>query len=794
MAAVGVTSIAVSGRALSDKTTRASVYQATQGLQASRALRLCKTSIPRTAFLGHSLHQTSYIPTGYPANSRPHSSPSFKCEAAVAEVEEAEIPAEKLEYQAEVSRLLDLIVHSLYSHKEVFLRELVSNASDALDKLRFLSVTDNSVLNDCPELEIRIKPDPDNGTIMIMDTGVGMTKQDLIESLGTIAQSGTAKFVKSLKDNKEALGDNNLIGQFGVGFYSAFLVAEKVVVSTKSAKSDRQFVWEGEADSSSFLIKEEVDPEKLLPRGTSITLYLKPDEAFEYSDPIRIKELVKSYSQFISFPIYVWMEKTRTVPDFSTSTDTDDTGSESKEQEKTTKTEKYHEWELVNETKPIWMRNPKEVDKNEYDAFYKSTFNEYLDPLAHAHFTTEGEVEFRSLLFIPGMAPFNAEELYTASNKNIRLYVKRVFISADFDGELLPRYLGFVKGVVDSNDLPLNVSREILQESRIVRIMKKRLVRKIFDMCQEIADREDKEAYKSFWTNFGRSIKLGCIEDSANHKRLTPLLRFFTSKHEDSLVSLQTYLENMKPEQNAIYYFAADSIKSAKSAPFLEALLKKDYEVLFLVEPIDEVAITNLQEYEGKKFVDISKEDLDLGGEDEVEDREKEKEYQLLCDWMKQILGEKVAKVQVSKRISSSPCVLVSGKFGWSANMERIMKAQTLGDESTMDFMRGRRVLEINPDHPIIKDLNVACKDSPRSSKVHNIVNLLHETALMASGFFPENPAEYGGKVFEVLGLAMGGAKGDSSPEQEESGASEVVQDVEVVDPSEVEMEGDPWN
>lgn len=793
MATLGVTSIAVSGRSLSDKAARASVYTAaTQGLQTSRAVRLSKSTTSRTVFLGQTLHKAGHCPVGHPGKPLSHASSSFRCEAVVAEVAEAEIPAEKLEYQAEVSRLLDLIVHSLYSHKEVFLRELVSNASDALDKLRFLSVTDNSLMKDSSDLEIRIKADPDNGTITITDTGVGMTKQELIDSLGTIAQSGTAKFVKALKDNKD---DNNLIGQFGVGFYSAFLVSEKVLVTTKSAKSDRQFIWEGEADSSSYVIREEVDPEKLLPRGTSITLYLKPDEAFEYSDPIRIKELVKSYSQFISFPIYVWLEKTRQVEDTAVA-DGDDTSGESKEKEKTMKTEKYYEWELVNETKPLWMRSPKEVEKGEYDAFYKSTFNEYLEPLAYTHFTTEGEVEFRSLLFIPGMAPFNAEELYTANAKNIRLFVKRVFISADFDGELLPRYLGFVKGVVDSNDLPLNVSREILQESRIVRIMKKRLVRKIFDMCQEIADREDKEAYKNFWNNFGRSLKLGCIEDSANHKRLTPLLRFYTSKHEDELVSLKGYIENMKPEQNAIYYFAADSIKSAKSAPFLEALLEKDYEVLFLIEPIDEVAITNLQEYEGKKFVDISKEDLDLGGDDEVEDREKEKEYQLLCDWMKQTLGDKVAKVQVSKRISSSPCVLVSGKFGWSANMERIMKAQTLGDESTMDFMRGRRVLEINPDHPIIKDLNAVCKDTPRSPKAQNIVNVLHETALLSSGFFPENPAEYGGKVFEVLGLAMASTSPRSTLEREEaySPVTEIVEDAEVVEPSEVKPESSPWN
>lgn len=781
-------------RTLTDQTlpARASVFKlAAQNLHKRQAV--CKTSL-----LGRPLHLKQN------RCSSKASHVTLRCEATVADKEEVEVPEEKYEYQAEVSRLLDLIVHSLYSHKEVFLRELVSNASDALDKLRFLSVTDPSILGDFPNLEIRIKPDAQKGTVTITDTGIGMTKQELVDSLGTIAQSGTAKFLAALKDNKDAGADDNLIGQFGVGFYSAFLVAEKVTVSTKSPKSDRQYVWEGEADSSSYVVREETDPENLLPRGTSITLHLKIDEKFEYSDAIRIQSLVKSYSQFISFPIYLWMEKTRTVEDTEADTevetseeaDTPEGADATKKEKKKTRTEKYNDWELVNETKPIWMRSPKEVQKEEYDAFYKSTFNEYLEPLAYSHFTTEGEVEFKSLLYIPGMAPFNPEDLYSNKSKNIRLYVKRVFISADFDGELIPRYFGFIKGVVDSNDLPLNVSREILQESRIVRIMKKRLVRKILDMIQDIANREDKEAYKTFWNNFGRSIKLGCIEDSANHKRLIPLLRFYTSKHEDELISLNTYIADMKPDQNAIYYLAADNIKSAKSAPFLEELLKKDFEVLFLIEPIDEVAITNLQEFEGKKFVDISKEDLDLGGDDEVEDRDKEREYRLLCDWIKQILGEKVAKVQVSKRISSSPCVLVSGKFGWSANMERIMKAQTLGDDSTLDFMRGRRVLEINPNHPIIQDLNVACKDTPRSSHAQSIVELLHETALLSSGFFPENPAEYGSRMYEILGMALSSGVGTDDFDLADSSlneAAETVEDGEAVEPSEVRQESDPW-
>ncbi|XP_057961395.1 heat shock protein 90-5, chloroplastic [Malania oleifera] len=730
---------------------------------------------------------------------------AVRCEAAVAEKEATEAAGEKFEYQAEVNRLLDLIVHSLYSHKEVFLRELVSNASDALDKLRFLSVTEPSVLGDSGELEIRIKPDPDNGTIAITDTGIGMTKEELIDCLGTIAQSGTSKFLNALKENKDLGADNGLIGQFGVGFYSAFLVAEKVVVSTKSPRSDKQYVWEAVADSSSYVIREETDPEKLLPRGTQITLYLKQDDKYEFSEPTKIQSLVKNYSQFVSFPIYTWLEKSRTVEVEEEEQEKEGEAQPEveKKKKKKTKTEKYWDWELANETKPIWMRNQKEVEKSEYNEFYKKTFNEFLDPLAYTHFTTEGEVEFRSVLYIPGMGPLNNEDVVNPKTKNIRLYVKRVFISDDFDGELFPRYLSFVKGVVDSNDLPLNVSREILQESRIVRIMRKRLVRKTFDMIQEIAEKENKEDYKKFWENFGKLLKLGCIEDSGNHKRITPLLRFFSSKSGEELTSLDDYFENMRENQKAIYFLAADSLKSAKDAPFLEKLVQKDIEVLYLIEPIDEVAIQNLQTYKEKKFVDISKEDLEIGDDDEAKEREIKQEYHLLCDWIKQQLGEKVAKVQISKRLSSSPCVLVAGKFGWSANMERIMKAQALGESSSLEFMKGRRILEINIDHPIIKDLNAACRYAPDSTDAKRAIDLLYDTALISSGFSPDSPAELGNKIYEMMSMAVGGRWGRSEEEtdaredtlgESEPSSGEAVVEPQVVEPSEVRAENDPWS
>jgi heat shock protein beta len=701
-------------------------------------------------------------------------------------------PAEKFEYQAEVSRLMDLIVNSLYSNKEVFLRELISNASDALDKLRFLSVTEPELMKDAIDFDIRIQADKDNGIITITDTGIGMTKQEIVDCLGTIAQSGTAKFLKALKDNKGAGGDNNLIGQFGVGFYSAFLVADRVVVSTKSPKSDKQYVWEGEVNASSYTISEETDPEKLIPRGTRLTLHLKRDDK-GFAHPERIEKLVKNYSQFVSFPIYTWQEKGFTkeveVDEDPAEAKKDDQDEKTEKKKKKTKTvvEKYWDWELTNETQPIWLRNPKEVTKEDYNEFYKKTFNEYLEPLASSHFTTEGEVEFRSILYVPPYAPSGKDDIVNPKTKNIRLYVKRVFISDDFDGELFPRYLSFVKGVVDSNDLPLNVSREILQESRIVRIMRKRLVRKAFDMILGISMSDNKEDYEKFWENFGKHLKLGCIEDRENHKRIAPLLRFYSSQSDEWLISLDEYVENMKPDQKDIYYIAADSVNSAKNTPFLEKLTEKDLEVLFLVDPIDEVAIQNIKSYKEKNFVDISKEDLDLGDKNEEKEKEMKQEFSSTIDWIKKRLGDKVASVQISNRLSSSPCVLVSGKFGWSANMERLMKTQTMGDATSLEFMRSRRVFEINPDHHIIRNLDAACKTNPDDQEALRAIDLLYDAALVSSGFTPDNPAQLGGKIYEMMGMALSGKW--SSPSQFESTQTQphVLETVEaeVVEPTE---------
>lgn len=734
-------------------------------------------------------------------NSKTEFSLGKRFESTAAASESSDPPSEKYEYQAEVSRLMDLIVNSLYSNKEVFLRELISNASDALDKLRFLSVTNSELIKDEVDLDIRIQSDKDNGIIMITDSGIGMTREELVDCLGTIAQSGTAKFLTKLKESKDAGADSNLIGQFGVGFYSSFLVSDRVVVSTKSPKSDKQYVWEGEANSSSFTIREETDPEKLITRGTRLTLYLKRDDK-AFAHPEKIQKLVKNYSQFVSFPIYTWQEKgyTKEVevdedPAEVKKDEQQDLNSEEKKKITKTVVEKYWDWELTNDTQPIWLRNSKEVTTEEYNDFYKSTFDQYLDPLASSHFTTEGEVEFKSILYVPSMAPYDKDDISNPKTKNIRLYVKRVFISDDFDGELFPRYLSFVKGVVDSNDLPLNVSREILQESRIVRIMKKRLVRKTFEMIRRLSDSEKREDYEKFWDNFGKHIKLGCIEDRDSHKYLGPLLRFFSSQSEEEMISLDEYIQNMKPEQKNIYYIAAESVSSAKNTPFLERLLEKDLEVLFLVDPMDEVAVTNLRSYNEKSFVDISKEDLDLGElKDEIEEKKIKAEFGQTCDWIKKRLGDKVSKVQISNRLSSSPCVLVSGKFGWSANMERLMKAQAVGNSSSMDFMRGRRVFEINPEHPIIRTLDNAYKNSPDDEEALRAIDLLYDTALVSSGFTPESPSQLGGKIYEMMGMALSGKWGTEniSGNQQDVAAADATNlgtaEAEVVEPAEAEI------
>jgi molecular chaperone HtpG len=614
---------------------------------------------------------------------------------------------QRLEFQTEVKQLLHLMIHSLYTHKEVFLREIISNASDALDKLRFQALTQKDLLGEDSELSIHIKLDKTAKTVTITDNGIGMTREEVIQNIGTIARSGSKAFLDNLTGDQKV--DSNMIGQFGVGFYSVFMVASSVkLVSKRAGSSEPAIQWESDGGSE-FTIKES----DKTTRGTEITLYLKEEEGV-YAEDWQVRTIIKKYSDFIAFPIHLPNEK----------------GAD----------------EIVNQTKPLWKRSPSDISKEQYDEFYKTALAGFDSPALTIHSKAEGVLEYSFVLFIPAKAPF---DLFQPERKHgIKLYVRRVFVMDDCK-ELFPEYLRFIKGVVDSEDLPLNISREILQHNPTVEKIKKALVGKVLAKLKELFE-DDPKIFLEFWKQFGPILKEGLHSDHENKDKLLEIVRFQSSLGEtaDDVVSLKHYVSRMREGQKHIYYISGENREIVEKSPHLEIFKEKSIEVLYMIDPIDEWIVPNIYNFEGKELKSIAKGDLDLGdlGKDEKKQKDKaESSFKKLSERIKNILVDNVKEVRVTTRLKDSPCCLVADEHDMGAYMEKLMKA--MGQEKPAS----KPILEINAQHPIFINLNGLYEKDAKSPLLEEWVKLLFDQALIAEGHALKDPLAYSKRVNELL-------------------------------------------
>jgi len=680
-----------------------------------------------------------------------------------------EVPAapETFMFQAEINQLMTLIVNAFYSNKDVFLRELISNASDAIDKARHTALQQGIVSN--TELAIRVVANKESKTLTIADDGIGMSREDLILNLGTIARSGTKAFMEALSAQQ---ADMSLIGQFGVGFYSAYLVADRVSVMSRSDATQPFYNWVSAAGGT-FTIEEVADA-PIESAGTMITLYLR-DDTVEYLEEAKIRELVTKHNAYISHPIYLEVEHEVEVEvEVEAKADEDVVVEETAPVEKEKRKEK--EWNQLNSQKPIWLKAADDVTQEEHDAFYKNLANDWEAPLAHKHIKAEGNLEFRGILYTPRRAPFDMFQARDNKRRNLKLFVRRVFITDDCE-ELVPEWLTFVKGVIDSDDLPLNISREMLQKNHVMKVIQKTVVKKAIEMFQDLVTKP--EDFKTFYDIYSKNLKLGVYEDDKNRAKLVELLRFASSNDAESMTSLLDYTTRAKPEQKKIYYITGDNLDTMRKSPFIERLVDEGYEVLFLKDAIDEYMSQRLTEYKPPGSDDTTYTFVNVSKEGDLFDDKKEDDlaFEPLCAHIKDVLQNTVEKVVVSSRLAKAPAAIVTGAYGWTANMERIMKAQALQTNNEMQqYMKPKKVLEINPSHPIIVALKNRLDGDDASKKVlKDLVHMLFDTTLLASGFDLENTTVFVDRIHRLMSVGMNVNEEDDADDN--AGEAEVAED-----------------